>query len=160
MGSLSKRAVVPLVCLAVPGLWAGMLWCVALLATPAPFAVLDKAMAGQVVGHIFVREAGFSLLAGGLLALLERALAAQRAEAGQGSGFSLNMGLALGAVFCTVVGYYALQPMLAAAKLGQATALSFGQLHAISFGLFGVKMLLVTTLALRAVWPRGAGAAP
>lgn len=138
----------------LPGLWAGVLWCVALLATPAPFATLDKALAGRVVGHVFVREAALSLVLAMLIVMLERRQAAARAELGQGSGFSTGMLLALGAVFCTVAGYYGLQPWMADAKVGLPTPLSFGQLHAVSFGLFGVKLLLVSSLAWQATRPR------
>ena len=84
-------------------------------------------------------------------------LARQAAEAGQGSQFSTEMVLALGAIFCTVVGYFGLQPLLAAARAGQG-AWSFGQLHAVSFALFGLKLALVLALAWRA--QRGAPFSP
>lgn len=134
----------------LPPLWAGVLLCIALLATPAPFATLAKADAGRVVAHIFVREAWLSLLLGAALLALARRDAARHAESGLGSQFSTEMLLALGAIFCTVLGYFALQPMMAAAKAGEATPLSFGQLHGLSFGLFGVKIALVCWLAVRA----------
>lgn len=133
----------------LPALWLGLLLCIAGLATPAPFAVLDRATAGHVVAYIFAREAPLSLVAGVLLLLAARRVAAQAAEQGVGSRFSADMLLALGTLACTVVGYYALQPLMAAARQGQGT-LSFGQLHGISFGLFGLKMLLVAALAWRA----------
>jgi hypothetical protein len=58
------------------------------------------------------------------------------------------MGLALGTLACTVLGYYVLQPMMELARQGQG-ALSFGQLHGLSFGLFGLKILLVLVMAWR-----------
>jgi cation transport ATPase len=134
----------------LPAIWAGALLCIALLATPAPFATLAKADAGRVVAHIFVREAWLSLLLGAALLALARREAASLAESRQGSQFSTEMLLALGTIFCTVMGYFALQPMMAAAKSGEATPLSFGQLHGLSFGLFGLKMALVCWLAVRA----------
>lgn len=134
----------------LPGLWAGVLVCIALLATPAPFATLVKADAGRVVAHIFLREAWLSLVVGALLLMLARREAADRAEAGLGSQFSTEMLLVLGAIFCTVVGYFGLQPQIAAAKQGLPTPLSFGQLHGLSFGLFGLKIALVAGLAVRA----------
>nr|WP_256490210.1 DUF4149 domain-containing protein [Ideonella oryzae] len=133
----------------LPALWAGVLLCVAGLATPAPFAVLDKAAAGQVVGHIFAREAPLSLLLGMALLLAARRSALARAVWGQGSQFSLDMGLALGTLVCTVLGYYVLQPMMELARQGQQGALSFGQLHGLSFSLFGLKIVLVLVLAWR-----------
>ena len=74
------------------------------------------------------------------------------AAVGQGSQFSMGMMLALGAVFCTVAGYFALQPLMAAARAGQGP-LSFGQLHAISAGFYAIKLVLVLTLAWRAAAP-------
>jgi len=58
------------------------------------------------------------------------------------------MALALGTVFCTVAGYFAVQPMMTAARAGQG-ALSFGQLHAVSAVFFVAKGLLVLALAWR-----------
>ena len=56
--------------------------------------------------------------------------------------------LALGALFCTVAGYFALQPMMAAARAGEG-GLSFGALHALSAGFYAVKTALVVALAWR-----------
>lgn len=129
--------------------WVGLLVAVALLATPAPFATLAAADAGRVVAHIFAREAPTSLVLGTILLIHARRAAAWRAARGLGTQFSLAMGLALGALVCTVVGYYVLQPMMAQARLGVATPLGFAALHGLSFGLFGLKILLVLGLALR-----------
>ena len=135
----------------LPGMWAGWLLCVAVLATPAPFAVLAQADAARVVGRVLAQEAYTALVAGALVLLMERLAARRTASGGAGSQFSTGMALALGTLFCTVAGYFALQPMMAAARAGQG-ALSFGQLHALSAVFFVVKGLLVLALA----W-RGAG---
>ena len=129
----------------LPALWAGWMLCVALLATPAPFATLAVQEAGRVVGRMLAQEAYTALLLGIVMLLFERTAA----KRGAGPQFSLDMGLALGTIFCTVAGYFALQPMLAAARAGQG-ALSFGQLHGISVAFFGVKLLRVLALAWRA----------
>ena len=126
------------------GAWLGLLLCVALISTPAAFANLPAADAGRVAGFILAREATVSLVLGMVLAVLERQIA-RHAE----RQFSAGLVLALGTVFCTVVGYFALQPLMAEARLGHGS-LSFGQLHAISLGFFGVKGLLVVALAWRA----------
>ena len=144
----------------VPGLWAGALLCIALIATPAPFATLVQADAGRVVAHIFEREAWLSVGLGGLMLMLERRAAAEAAEAGQGSQFTIGMGLALLALFATVAGYFALQPMMAQAKAGLPTLLGFAALHGLSFGLFGVKIVAVLGLAWRAARPPAALTAP
>jgi hypothetical protein len=139
----------------LPGLWAGLLLGVAGLATPAPFATLAQADAGRVVARVLMNEAYLSLALGALLLVLER-LAARRAALQGGSQFSVGMVLALGTLFCTVVGYFALQPMMVAARAGQG-ALSFGQLHAISAAFFVLKLGLVLALAWRGVRAPAAG---
>ena len=131
----------------LPGLWAGMLLAVAGLATPAPFALLAQAEAGRVVARVLMHEAYLSLALGAALLALER-LAARREALQGGSQFSTGMVLALGTLFCTVAGYFGLQPMMAAARTGQG-ALSFGQLHAISAAFFVLKVGLVLALAWR-----------
>ena len=133
----------------LPAIWLGALLVIAGIATPAAFAVLPAADAGRVAGRILANEATLSVVLGGVVAVLERQAARLAAEAGQGPQFSTGLMLALGAVFCTVVGYYGLQPMMAAARAGQG-ALSFGQLHAVSAVFYALKVLLVAALAWRA----------
>jgi hypothetical protein len=58
----------------------------------------------------------------------------------------------LGVLFCTVAGYFAIQPMMAAARAGQGS-LSFGALHGISSAFFVLKGLLVLALAWRLSQP-------
>lgn len=130
-------------------MWLGLLLTVSLIATPSPFALLQPADAGRVVARVLLHEAYASLALGMVLLGLERVIAKRQSDAGKGSQFSLGMALAAGALFCTVAGYFGLQPAMAAAKAGQG-ALSFGQLHAIGAAFFVVKALLVLALALRA----------
>lgn len=132
----------------LPGAWLGLLLCVALVAAPAPFAVLPAADAGRVNGRIFLNEAWISIGVALLLWLLERGRARRASESGQGSLLSTEMVLLVGTLLCTFGGYFAVQPLLPAARTGQA-ALSFGQLHLLSVVLFGLKTLLVAALAWR-----------
>ena len=136
----------------LPGLWAGVLLGVALLATPAPFALLAQADAGRVVARLLSHEATTSLALGVLLLGLERLATRHTTSAGLASQFSVGMLLCLGALFCTVAGYFALQPLMAAARAGQGH-LSFGQLHALSAAFYIVKTALVLALAWRAARP-------
>ena len=133
----------------LPGAWLGLLLTVAAVATPAPFALLTRVDAGRVVGRILAQEAWASLVIALLLLLIERRAAQRQSEAGAGSLFSTDMLLVLGTVFCTVAGYFALQPLLLSARSGQG-ALSFAQLHGVSVAFFAVKLLLVAALAWRA----------
>jgi predicted anti-sigma-YlaC factor YlaD len=129
----------------LPALWAGLLICIAAIATPAVFAVVPSGTAGQIVGRIFAQESVASMVLALVVVMIERRLS---------PGRQMGVGLALGALFCTVAGYYALQPMMQAARAGQGGALSFGQLHAISLGFFALKGLLVLALAWRAAGVR------
>lgn len=122
-------------------LWGGLLLCVAFVAAPSAFAVLERAQAGLVVARLFALEANISMAVALLLILIERRV--------NSTALSANLLLPAGALFCTVAGYFALQPMMAAAKMGQGN-LSFLTLHAISFGFYGLKTALVLVLAWRA----------
>jgi hypothetical protein len=99
----------------LPGLWAGWLLCVALLATPSAFATLLPSDAGRAVARMLAIEAHTSLALGVVLLLLER----QAAKHSGARQFSSGMGLVLAALFCTVAGYFAVQPMMVAARAGR-----------------------------------------
>lgn len=124
----------------VPALWAGLLLCIGLIAAPAAFATLAPADAGRVVGRLFAQEAFVSMAAALLFVMLERKHS--------GAVLGANVWLALGALFCTVAGYFALQPMMAAARSGQGSW-SFGQLHTLSLAFFAIKAVFVCALAWR-----------
>lgn len=134
----------------LPGLWLGWTLCVAALATPAPFATLATADAGRVVGRMLAQEAYTSLALGIVLLVLARLQARRAVAAGTGSQFNLAMALAIGTLFCTIAGYFAVQPLMEAARAGQGGPLSFGQLHAVSAGFFILKTALLAVLAWRA----------
>ena len=134
----------------LPGVWFGVLLAIALIATPAASGSLDKASFGTLARAIFAREAPTSLVLGVLILVIERRDALARHMATGVSQFSVEMTLAIGALFCTVAGYYGLESMMEQARSGAATPLTFMQLHAISLAFFGVKGLLVLTLAWKA----------
>lgn len=130
------------------GIWSGVIATLGLIAAPAAFAVLQRSVAGAVAGRMFAHEAYVGLVLAAALLWLVRRQAKRDAVAGQGSTFSTNLVLVLGALFCTVFGYFALQPLMAQARAGQG-AWSFGALHGASTAFFGVKGLLTLALAWR-----------
>ena len=132
----------------IAGLWAGAIFGIAAIGAPAGFASLLPEAAGRVAGRMFMQEAYLSLAVAMVMLLLMRRLARADAEAGRGSVFSTNIVLVLGTLFCTMFGYFAIQPMMAAARAGQGV-LSFGALHAVSAAFFGLKGLLALALAWR-----------
>ena len=135
--------------LLLPALWAGLLLTIALVAAPSAFAVLPQADAGRVVARLFAIEAEASIAFAVLLFLIERRDAAAAAGAGQGSVVSAPMLLLLGTLMCTVAGYFALLPLLEAARAGTGRW-SFAALHGVSLAFYGLKTLLVLALAWRA----------
>lgn len=136
----------------VAAVWLGLVLTLAAVVAPVLFAGLDRTEAGRLAGNMFRIEAYVALGLAVALFLVERRLAALRMQAGRGSMLSMNGVLVLGALFCTVLGYFALQPMMEAARAGQGHW-SFGALHGLSSALFVLKGLLLLAL----VW-RGAGA--
>lgn len=140
-------------------LWAGVLLCIGAIAAPSAFAVLPSAEAGRVAGRMFAIEAHAGLAVAVLLFLVERRRARDAAEVGRGSVMSANLVILLGALFCTVAGYFAIQPMMAAARAGQGNW-SFGALHAVSSAFFVLKGVLVLALAWRTMGPPGAALRP
>jgi hypothetical protein len=84
-----------------------------------------------------------------VLFIIERQRTRHVAAAQPGTSvMSAEVLLTLGALFATVLGHFALRPMMEAAKAGQGSV-SFGALHAISSSLFLFKGLLVLALAWR-----------
>lgn len=140
-------------------LWAGVLVCIGALAAPVAFAVLSSADAGRVAGRLFALEAHIGLGVAVLLFLVERRRARDAAEAGRGSVLSANLVIVLAALFCTVAGYFALQPMMAAARAGQS-GVSFGLLHGVSSAFYALKTLLVLALAWRLIGSPAAALTP
>jgi hypothetical protein len=133
------------------GLWAGAVWCIALVAAPSAFATLARADAGRLVGRLFAQEAAIGLVVPVLLILLER----RRARRAGGPAMSVEIMLALAALACTVAGYYALQPMMGQARLGQGSW-SFATLHAVSTAFYAAKAIAAALLAWRLAGSPGA----
>lgn len=132
------------------GLWAGVLLCIGAVAAPSAFAVLMPPDAGRFVARVFLQDAYLSIAVAVVLFLIERQRSRDAAAAGTGSVFSANIALLFGTLFCTVAGYFAVQPMMEAARAGHGTV-SFAVLHAVSGGLFVLKGLLVLALAWRLI---------
>lgn len=130
------------------GLWSGALWAIALIAAPASFAAASVELAGRIAGRMFAQEAYLALALALALFLMLRRQARAAAQAGRGSVLNGNMLLTLAALFCTVAGYFALQPMMAAARAGQGSV-SFAALHGVSMALYGLKAICVSVLAWR-----------
>lgn len=126
----------------LPGLWAGTLLCIAAIAAPAAFSALPSVDAGRVVSRIFVREAWLSLAFGAVL------LGVGGHPATGSAAQPSERALLWGAVGCTLLGYFAVQPLMSATREGRGL-FGFGALHLISTVFYGIKTLLVLWLAWR-----------
>jgi hypothetical protein len=135
------------------GVWVGVLVAIAAIATPAMFALLEPGMAGRAAGRVLAIEAYVSLGMCVVLFGIERGRARHDVVEGRGSVLTTNLLLVLGALFCTVAGYFAVVPMMDAARAGQGR-LSFGALHGISSGFYLLKTILVLSLAWRTTGAR------
>jgi hypothetical protein len=136
----------------LPGVWLGASAGLAALGTPAAFALVpDRALAGQVAGRMLAAEAYLSLALGLLLMMLARRASRDAVEAGVpgATQFSAEFALAAVALACTVAGYFAVLPMMQAAR-GGGGGLGVGALHAISVGFYGAKLLALFAMAWRA----------
>ena len=138
----------------LPGVWLGLLLAIGALSAPASFALVARAEAGRLNAYLFVREGWVSVALALLLVLLERTRARRAAAAGRGSALSAELLLLLGTLVCTLAGAHGVQPLMEQARAGVPGAPGFGTLHAISVGLYGLKLLLVAALAWRAAAAR------
>lgn len=118
---------------------------VGLIGAPAGFAVASSEIAGRSAGRMFAIEAHASLV---VLVLLLIALRNIRSPRPLGIPIEVNMLLVFGSLFCTIAGYFVLQPMMAAARAGEG-ALSFAALHGLAAAFFALKALCVIWLAWR-----------
>jgi hypothetical protein len=128
------------------GLWAGVLLGVGFIGAPAGFASTFPETAGRIAGRMFMQEAYLSLGLSVLLLLMLRRIWQMTETRRSILGADALMLLAV--AFCTVLGYFGLQPVMAAARAGQG-GLSFGALHGLSMGLYAIKALLLLVLAWR-----------
>jgi len=132
--------------------WAGSLWTVGYLVAPTLFATLDDRMlAGTIAGSIFRVEAWFSVACALLLFFLVKALPG--GEAARQRILWLPMAM----LACTLLGYFCLQPFMAALRetagpggvMASSARMRFGILHGMSSALYLIQSLLGVMLVLR-----------
>ena len=127
------------------GVWTGAVAALGLISAPVLFAVLPRAEAGDAAAHLFRIDAGLGLVVGAVLLVLTLQAARRGAERG-GSRFSVEMVLVLVALFCIVVGHYAIGPMLDEARGDHSR---FALLHGMTSVFFVVKFVAIAVLAWR-----------
>jgi hypothetical protein len=133
------------------GLWAGAVAGVGFVAAPVLFATLPRADAGRAAARLFAVDATIGIGFGAVLLVLALQIA-RRAAAHGASRFSVEMMLALAAIFCIVAGHYAIEPLIESARRGEGGA-SFAVLHGVASAFFVVKFAAVAVLAWRLTSP-------
>lgn len=139
-----------------PGRWAGWLlavWCGVLLAlavgvAPVAFQSFPREVAGAFMGRLFAREAAATCAVAVLALVLYRQGRARHDAEGSAGGVDGVVLLIAGVLFCTVAGYYGLQPMMERARAGQGP-LGFGTAHGLSMAFFALKLLLLGVASWR-----------
>lgn len=133
--------------------WVGSLWTVGYLAAPTLFATLaDRTLAGSIAGSLFRVEAWVSVVCG--LSLLALLLA--------DSGFAKRRDcivLVVLMLVCLSVGYFGLQPLMAALKetavanggvMPEAARARFGMLHGVASVIYLIESVLGLVLVFKA----------
>jgi hypothetical protein len=132
-------------------LWVGSLWTIGYLVAPTLFMTLaDRVLAGTIAGKLFRVEAWLSVaMAVLLLALIAGSVAASRARTWLYRLTAVMLG-------CTLVGYFGLQPMMAALReaapggvFSADARLQFGVLHGVASGLYLIQSIAGIVLILK-----------
>jgi hypothetical protein len=154
----------------IAALWVGSLWTVGYLVAPTLFATLaDRALAGTIAGSMFRVEAWLSIVCSVLLMAL-LVLSTPTPIRQQRRPLAV---LILGMLACTLVSYFAFQPLMAAlretagptAMMTPDAKMQFGILHGISSliylieSILGVALLLTLDSVLKADQQRNSAAA-
>ena len=131
--------------------WAGSIWTLGYLVAPMLFATLaDRVLAGSIAGSMFRAGAMLSLVCGGLLLIL---LWADRSWAQRRTALRLVAAM----LACVLIGYFGLQPWMAALReaagpggvMQGATRMQFGILHGVSSLFYLVQSMLAVALVLK-----------
>jgi MFS family permease len=140
--------------LLVATLWVGSLWTIGYVVAPTLFSTLsDRVLAGTIAARLFRVEAWLSVgCAAVLMALVLLGNAADHLRRRK-----VLLAIVAAMLACTLVGYFGLQPMMAALReaagptgvMESAERTKFGILHGISAAIYLVQSLLGVALVLK-----------
>ncbi len=148
---LTAAALLPRARVLLVTIWAGSVWSLGYLVAPVLFATLaDRALAGSIAGSMFRVGAYVSLACAGLLLTL---LWIDRTWSSRRSALRLVAAM-LG---CVLIGYFGLQPAMAALReaagpggvMEGATRMHFGILHGLSSLIYLVQSVLAVALVMK-----------
>lgn len=126
--------------------WVGSMWTIGYIVAPTLFATLsDRMLAGFIAGKLFRVEAWLSVLC----ALAVMALVKWGSLDGDRKARKHLLWILTGMLACTLLGYFGLQPFMAALKEGAVGGLMdpearsrFGMLHGIASAFYLVQSIL------------------
>ncbi len=132
-------------------LWVGSLWTIGYLVAPTLFMSLaDRVLAGTIAGKLFRVEAWLSVV----MAVLVFALVASTVAASHARRWLFKLTAVM--LGCTLVGYFGLQPMMAALReaapggvFSADARMQFGILHGVASGLYLIQSLAGIALVLK-----------
>ena len=151
MRSSALWRLLPAARLLVTTLWAGSLWAVGYLVAPVLFSTLsDRVLAGSIAGSIFRIEAWLSVGCGLVLSVM---VAFDDASRERRSLLRLIVVMLL----CVAVGYFGLQPWMAALReaagpsgvMEGAARTQFGILHGVASLIYLFQSVLALVLVLK-----------
>lgn len=151
MRSSALWRLLPSARLLVTTLWAGSLWTVGYLVAPVLFSTLsDRVLAGTIAGSIFRIEAWLSVGCGLMLLVIVAFDDASRERRNL-------LRLIVVMLLCVVVGYFGLQPWMAALReaagpsgvMEGATRTQFGILHGVASLIYLFQSVLALVLVLK-----------
>lgn len=141
--------------LLIATLWVGSLWTVGYLVAPTLFVTLpDRVLAGTIAGNLFRIEAWLAVACGIVLITLFSYRTHDDAAPLRKSLLRLTLAM----LACTLIGYFCLQPFMAALREAAAVTggvmsagakTQFGILHGIAQGIYVIQSLLGVGLILR-----------
>jgi hypothetical protein len=132
--------------------WAGSIWCIGYLVAPILFTTLsDRVLAGTIAGSMFRAGALLSLVCGSLLLTV---LWFDRS----GPSRQTALRLAAAMLLCTLMGYFGLQPMMAALReaagpggvMAGTSREQFAMLHGASSLIYLLQSGLAVALVFKA----------
>ncbi len=141
--------------LLIAALWVGSGWSIGYLVAPTLFATLpDPMQAGAIAGSLFRVEAWLSVACALALLLL---LAVAAGRSGADAGYRTQIIVVAIMLACTLIGYFGLQPFMAALReaalasgaMSGAVKSRFGLLHGAAGGLYLLQSLLGIVLLLK-----------
>ncbi|RZI43014.1 DUF4149 domain-containing protein [Herbaspirillum sp. HC18] len=139
--------------LLIATLWVGSLWTIGYIVAPTLFATLaDRMLAGMIAGSLFRIEAWLSVACAIAIAVLLKAASGDNdVKAGK-----QILWIVLAMLGCTLIGYFGLQPFMAALKetagpggvMPEESRAQFGILH----GIASVFYLIQSLLGVALIW--------